>query len=45
MSTQSEKTVSTDAAKNRAKWITLVVLFAWVAAVFVATVLKFAKVW
>lgn len=47
MSIPAEKIVShsDDAAKRRAKWITLSVLLVWVAAVFVATLLKFAKVW
>lgn len=33
------------AARDRAKWITLVVLLTWVALVFTVTVLKFSKVW
>jgi hypothetical protein len=41
----TQKPVATDGATNqRAKYITLAVLLLWVGAVFVVTVLKFAKV-
>jgi hypothetical protein len=40
----SQKSAPTVATNQRAKYITLVVLLLWVAAVFLVTVLKFAKV-
>jgi hypothetical protein len=40
----SQKSAPTVAKNQRAKYITLGVLLLWIAAVFVVTVLKFAKV-
>ena len=39
-----QKSVATVANSQRAKYVTLAILLLWVAAVFVVTVLKFAKV-
>jgi hypothetical protein len=51
MQPMSQKPQSTDSAavvtpgSSKAKYITLAVLVLWVIAVFVMTLLKFAKVW